>query len=55
MSGHPQGQYDDGYGHGNQQYPNDAHYQDEHNQGYNDQYDYNQPQQATGDGYYDES
>lgn len=55
MSGHPQSQYDDGYGHGNQQYPNDAHYQDEQHQGYNDQYDYNQPQQATGDGYYDES
>jgi hypothetical protein len=53
MSGHPQGQYEDGYGH--EQYPNDAHYQDEHNQGYQDHYDYNQQQQHGGDGYYDES
>lgn len=52
MSGHPQGQYDDGYG--QQQYGNDVHYQDDHNQGYSDQYDYNQ-QQHNGDGYYDES
>jgi hypothetical protein len=54
MSGHPQGQYDDGYNH--QPYANDGHYQDENNQGYHDQYDYNQQQQQHGgDGYYDES
>ncbi len=53
MSGQPQGHYDDGYG--QEQYAHDAHYQDEHNQGYNDQYDYNQQQQVAGDGYYDES
>ena len=58
MSGQPQGHYDDGYGHGQEQYPPDAHYQDEQNQGYNDQHDYSQQQQqqqAGGDGYYDES
>ncbi len=56
MSGHPHGQYDDGYN-GHQQYANanDVHYQDEHNHGYHDHYDYNQPQQAGADGYYDES
>lgn len=53
MSGHPQGQYDDGYGH--QQQPNDAYYQDEHQQGYNDQYDYGHHQQQGGDGYYDDA
>lgn len=53
MSGHPPGQYDEGYG--QQQYANDAHYQDEHNQAYPEQYDYSQQQQQGGDGYYDES
>jgi 1,3-beta-glucan synthase len=53
MSGHPQGQYDEGYGH--QQHPNDAYYQDEHQQGYNDQYDYGHHQQQGGDGYYDDA
>lgn len=56
MSGHPQGQYDDGYGH--QQHANDAYYQDEHQQGYNDQLDYGQQhpqQQHGGEGYYDEA
>ena len=53
MSGQPQGHYDDGYG--QEQYAHDAHYHDDHNQGYNDQYDYNQQQQVAGDGYYDES
>ena len=51
MSGHPQGQYDDGYG--QQQHGNDAYYPDEH-QGYNDQYDYGQQQHHGGEGYYDE-
>jgi 1,3-beta-glucan synthase len=51
MSGHPQGHYDDGYGH---QQDNDAYYQDEH-QGYNDQYDYGQQQPHGADGYYDEA
>jgi 1,3-beta-glucan synthase len=56
MSGHPQGQYDDGYGH--QQHPNDAYYQDEHQQGHNDHYDYSQQQQQQqhgGEGFYDEA
>jgi 1,3-beta-glucan synthase len=53
MSGHPQGHYDDGYG--VQPHPNDAYYQDEHQQGYNDQYDYGQNQQHGGEGYYDDA
>jgi 1,3-beta-glucan synthase len=53
MSGHPQGQYDDGYGH--QQHQNDVYYQDEHQQqGYNDHYDYGH-QQQNGEGYYDDA
>lgn len=55
MSGHPQGQYEDGYDHPQYANAHDAHYQDEHNQGYQDQYDYNQQQHHGGDGYYDES
>ena len=47
MSGHPQGHYDDGYGH---QQNNDAYYQE----GYNDQY-YDQQNQHGGEGYYDEA
>lgn len=55
MSGHPQGQYDDGYGHQGQ--GNDAYYQDGgHDQGYAEEgYDYNQQHQHGGEGYYDES
>jgi hypothetical protein len=53
MSSHPQAQYDDGYGH--QQYAIDGQYMDEHNQAYQDQYDYNQQHQHVGEGYYDES
>ena len=56
MSGHPQGHYDDGYGH--QQHGNDVYYQDDQ-QGYHDQYDYNHHDQQGhpqgGEGYYDES
>ena len=52
MSGHPQAQYDDGYG--QQPQANDAYYHDEHQQ-YNDQYDYGQQQHQGGEGYYDES
>lgn len=53
MSGHPQGQYDDGYGH--QPHGTDSYYQDEHNQGYYDnQHEYQQGQH-NGEGYYDES
>ena len=52
MSGHPQGQYDDGYGHHGQ--ATDSYYQDEHDQGYYDQHqDYQQ--QHGGAGYYDEA
>ena len=53
MSAQPQGHYEDGYGHQG----NDAYYQDEHQSGYNDQYDYSQHQghHQNGDGYYDES
>ncbi|KKY27273.1 putativebeta-glucan synthase component gls1 [Phaeomoniella chlamydospora] len=52
MSGHPQGHYDDGYGHQG----NDGYY-DQHNQGYYDQGQYDQQQygQHGGEGYYDES
>lgn len=64
MSGHPQGQYDDGYGHHPQ--ATDSYYQDEHNQGYYDQHqdyqhdgqqqDYGHQQQQQGNGgYYDEA
>jgi 1,3-beta-glucan synthase len=63
MSGHPQGQYDEGYGHHPQN--TDSYYQDEHNQGYYDQgQDYQQgghsqefghQQQHGSGGYYDES
>ena len=59
MSGHPQGHYDDGYGHEPQ--GTDSYYQDEHNQGYYDQHqDYQQGGQEYGHqqgngGYYDES
>lgn len=54
MSGHPQGQYDDGYDH--QPHGTDSYYQDEHNQAYYDnQHEYQQNPQHGGDGYYDES
>ena len=52
MSGQPQGQYDDGYGH--HQYSNGAAYQGDTNQAYNDPYDYGQPPQQAGEGYYDD-
>ena len=54
MSGHPQGHYDDGYGHQTQ--PTDSYYQDEHGQAYYEHHqDYSQQQQHGGDGYYDEA
>jgi len=63
MSGHPQGQYDDGYGH--QAQATDSYYQDEHNQGYHDQHrdyqpgghqEYGHHQADAGNGgYYDEA
>ena len=56
MSGHPQGQYDGGYGH---HQGTDSYYQDDPNQGYYDQHEYHDGQeyghQQNGDGYYDES
>lgn len=60
MSGHPQGHYDDGYGH--QPPGTDSYYQDEQGQGYYDQQEYGnggqgtygQGQQGNG-GYYDEA
>jgi len=48
MSGHPQGHYDDGYGHHGQ--GNDMYYQED----YHDQYDYGN-QMHNGDGHYDEA
>lgn len=63
MSGHPQGQYDEGYGHHAQN--TDSYYQDEQNQGYYDQgqdyqqdahpQDFGHQQQHGNGGYYDES
>ena len=49
MSGHPQGHYEDGYGHPQQ---TDSYYQDDQNQAYYDQQQ--QQHQHGGDGYYDE-
>ena len=62
MSAHPQGQYDEGYGHHPQ--ATDSYYQDDHNQGYYDQgheyqhggqgHEYGHQDHGNG-GYYDES
>jgi 1,3-beta-glucan synthase len=53
MSAHPQGHYDDGYGHHPQQ--TDSYYQEEHGQAYYDQHQEYPQQQHGGDGYYDEA
>ena len=50
MSGHPQGHYDDGYGH-HQPQGTDSYYQDDHTQGYYDQAEYGH----DNGGYYDEA
>lgn len=62
MSGHPQGHYDDSYGH--QPQGTDSYYQDEHHQGYYDQGqeyqqgaqpEYGHANEHGNGGYYDEA